>query len=64
MKPKSTSAQGRLVRKLVDGSLERQRHQVVWDGLDDSGNRVSSGVYMYRLKAGDFTATRKMLVIR
>jgi flagellar hook assembly protein FlgD len=49
---------------LVDGDLDRRRHQVVWDGRDDAGNTVSSGVYMYRLRAGNFTATRKMLVIR
>ena len=51
------------VSTLVDQTM-RERHTVVWDGPDDAGNRVSSGVYMYRLRAGDFTATRKMVVLR
>ena len=39
-------------------------HRVRWDGTDALGNRVASGVYQYRLQAGDFTATRKMVLLR
>ncbi len=43
--------QGRVVRTLVTGDLEPGRHEAVWDGLDEGGRRVASGVYMARLQA-------------
>ena len=55
---------GRLVRTLANGPMERKRHQLVWDGLDDAGVPVSSGIYFYRLEAGNFRDTRKMVVLR
>ena len=56
---------GRSVRVLVDNELPAARnHRVVWDGLDAAGTRASSGVYFYRLVAGDLTATRKMIVLK
>lgn len=55
---------GRLVRRLVDEELEARWHAVQWDGLDGRGRRVPSGVYFYRLVATDYSATRKMLVVK
>ena len=56
---------GRNVRVLVDKDLPAARnHRVVWDGFDAAGARTSSGVYFYRLVAGDLTATRKMIVLK
>jgi hypothetical protein len=52
---------GRLVRKLVDGSMPAGRHRVGWDGRDDSGSRVSTGIYFCRLRADGFEASRRML---
>ena len=37
---------------------------VTWNGLDDSGRRVASGIYFYELVAEDATATRKMVVLK
>jgi hypothetical protein len=55
---------GRLVRKLIDQEKEPGTYQVHWDGRDDNGEAVSSGVYLYRIEAGDFISTRKMILVR
>ncbi len=56
---------GRLVRGLANEEMVAGfGKQVMWNGLDNSGNRVSSGVYFYRLVAGDITATKKMVVMK
>jgi M6 family metalloprotease-like protein len=58
------SAAGRLVRTLVDGPVPAGRHVAHWDGNDDRGKRVSSGVYFFRLTAGGFEGTGKMVRLR
>jgi len=55
---------GALVRTLVNQVINSGIHSVVWDGIDTTGNRVSSGVYIYRIQAGRFSKTNKMLLIR
>jgi hypothetical protein len=55
---------GARVRTLVDGPLPAGYKAVAWNGADDAGNRVSSGVYFYRLNAGGETITRKMLLLK
>jgi hypothetical protein len=55
---------GRLVDVLVDEVMDAGPHEVVWDGLDKAGRAVASGIYMYRLEAGEFKETRKMVLIR
>jgi len=46
-------ASGRLVRTLVDRSIEAGLHRVAWDGMDDRGRKATSGVYFYRLVIAD-----------
>jgi len=53
---------GQKVRTLLDHPQSVGMHTVMWDGRDDGGRAVSSGVYLYLLKAGNFTQTRKMLL--
>ena len=55
---------GQLVRTLVDAPQEPGTHEVIWDGKDEKGNEVASGVYLYQLKTADFRQTRKMVLIR
>jgi hypothetical protein len=55
---------GRLVRTLVDGSLDGGAHQAIWDGRDAAGRAVSSGVYLYELKSMDQTLKGRMTLIR
>ncbi|MBK7141035.1 MAG: T9SS type A sorting domain-containing protein [bacterium] len=55
---------GRLVRTLTDGSMSAGTHKVSFDGRSSSGNQLASGVYFYRLQANDFTATKKMLLMK
>jgi hypothetical protein len=55
---------GRRVRTLIDSSLAPGSHKIHWDGLNEKGDSVSSGIYLYQLRAGEETFTRKMVVIR
>jgi len=55
---------GRLVRTLVEEMLEPGSYSVFWDGRDGSGQQISSGVYLYRMRAGEFTQTRKMVLLK
>jgi len=56
--------EGQLVRTLVEGQREAGRYEVKWDRCDGFGKSVSSGIYFYRLKAGEFTQTRRMILIK
>jgi hypothetical protein len=55
---------GRAVRTLVAGPSAPGWHRAQWDGRDDAGVRVGSGVYYYQLKSGDARESRRMLLLR
>ena len=55
---------GREVRTLVNGSRPANHYEVEWDGKDNRGESVSSGVYFYRLQAGKHVQTKKMMVLK
>jgi hypothetical protein len=55
---------GRKVKILFDGYQTSGTKTLVWDGKDDQGNQLSSGIYFYRLQAGTFSQTRKMSLIK
>ncbi len=57
-------AAGRLVRVLVDEYRPAGLYEEIWDGADDAGHSVSSGIYFCSLKVGDFEDTRKMVLLR
>jgi hypothetical protein len=54
---------GRLVRTLVDGSLEAGWHTARWDGRDAGGRRAPSGVYLCRMSAPGYSATRTLVLL-
>ena len=61
--------QGQLVRRLDLGKQSAGRYitkdsSAYWDGKDDSGEKVASGVYWYRLRAGEFDATCRMVILK
>lgn len=55
---------GQRVRTLVNSFQEANRHQINWDGLDDSGNVLPSGVYVYKVEAGDNVQIKKMIKLQ
>jgi len=55
---------GQLVRSLVSGFYYEGLHSVIWNGKDDKGVGVSSGIYFYRLSAGYFVDTKKMMLLK
>jgi hypothetical protein len=52
------------VRTLVDGKKPANMYKVSWDGTNDTGQPVATGVYFYRLTAGKFVQTHKMLLLK
>jgi hypothetical protein len=52
---------GRVVRRLMDGAMPIGRHRAVWDGRDDRGQPVASGIYFVRIRAGEFTSTLRVV---
>jgi flagellar hook assembly protein FlgD len=55
---------GVVVRELVAGELAAGNYRQVWDGLDGSGHRLPTGLYVYQLRAGNFSAARKLLLVK
>lgn len=55
---------GQRVRTLLDKDLQSGNHSVEWDGRDSFGHPVASGVYFYRMRAGDFQTSRKMVLLK
>ena len=54
---------GQRVRTLVDYKLPPGTHDVTWNGTDDEGRLLPAGVYFYTLKVGDWSATKKLLLL-
>jgi len=55
---------GQEIRTLIDGQKGAGYHEAIWDGRDNSGKDVASGIYIYRIQAGDFVDMKKMELIR
>jgi WD40 repeat protein len=55
---------GASVRTLLNGRRSTGVHRVTWDGANDNGQPIASGVYFYKLTVGSFTDTKKMTVLK
>jgi flagellar hook assembly protein FlgD len=55
---------GRRVRELLRARVPAGRHAVVWDGRDDRGNEAAQGIYFCRMRAPEFSAARRMVLLR
>jgi hypothetical protein len=58
------NVRGQRVGELVDCQQSAGEHVVTWDGMDEAGRAVASGIYFYQLTAGEFSETRKMLLLK
>ena len=58
------NTRGECVKHLTNASFSYGKHQLYWNGTNDKGNSVSSGIYYYKMKAGNYTKIRKMLLIK
>ena len=55
---------GQTVRTLVDNRMKAGTHSLKWDGADDIGRSVASGVYFFNIEAGNFSQIRKMMLVK
>ncbi|MCD4829004.1 MAG: T9SS type A sorting domain-containing protein [Candidatus Cloacimonetes bacterium] len=55
---------GQRIATLADEAFEAGRHEIVWQGRDDAGREVGSGVYLYRLRTGGETLVRRMVLLK
>lgn len=55
---------GRHIRTLVNKNQQAGHYSAVWDGRDEQGRYVSSGFYIYQIRAGEFTQSRKMAFVK
>jgi hypothetical protein len=55
---------GQKVKTLINETLPAKKYKVDWDGTSDSGAKVASGIYFYKLQAGEFVQTKKMVMLK
>ena len=63
VQPNPCRLAGRRVKTLARGEWKAGYHSLTWNARDGQGRRVSPGMYLYRMIAGSFSATRKLVVL-
>lgn len=58
------NVKGQKIKTLTSSKFSVGQHTIVWDGKDDHQSSVSSGIYIYQLKSDNFSATRKMILLK
>lgn len=54
----------KVIKTIVDGAQKPGFYNIKWDAKDNSGKKVSPGVYFYELDAGDFKSTKKLILLQ
>jgi len=55
---------GQKICTLIDADMDAGEHSIIWDATDDTGERIASGVYLYRLTSGIYTTSKKMTLLK
>jgi hypothetical protein len=55
---------GQKIKTLVNGNMKAGSHELIWNGTDSNNNKVSSGIYLYRLKTKDYASSHKMILLK
>ena len=55
---------GQKVKSILDGNYKAGEHNVIWNGRDDNGMSVSSGIYFYRMVTDDYVSVKKMMLLK
>jgi flagellar hook assembly protein FlgD len=55
---------GQVVKTLTNQNYPSGNHQLIWNGKDDKGRSVSSGIYMYRMETPSYSKTMKMMLMK
>ena len=58
------NVKGQKIKHLINSPYRRGTYRITFDGTDDAGNSLPSGVYFYQMRAGDFVQTRKMFLMK
>jgi flagellar hook assembly protein FlgD len=58
------NTQGKKVKTLANSNFSAGEHQVIWNGTNQNGSNVASGVYFYKMQAGKYTSTKKMILMK
>ena len=58
------NVRGQKVKTLINDNMDAGLHQVLWAGLDNDGKQISSGIYFYKMQAGKYISTRKMILMK
>jgi hypothetical protein len=58
------NSKGQKIKTLINEVLHIGSHKIVWNGLDESGNNVASGIYLYKMRSGNYSAVKKMIMLK
>ena len=61
---KWASTKGEKIKTLKKDNLQKGSHRLIWDGKDEEGHRVPSGIYLYKMRTSDFVVTKKAILLK